>query len=38
MESAPKPLNAAQQAEVDALRQQAKGGWLGWGWAGAGAG
>lgn len=24
MESAPKPLNAAQQAEVDALRQQAK--------------
>lgn len=25
-ESAPKPLNAAQQGEVDALRQQAKGG------------
>lgn len=29
-ESAPKPLNAAQQAEVDGLRQQAKGGWPVW--------
>lgn len=38
MESAPKPLNAAQQAEVDVLRQQAKGGWLGWGWVACAAG
>ncbi len=34
MESAPKPLNAVQQAEVDGLRQQAKGGWAGRWWAG----
>lgn len=32
LESQPRIPSPPQQAELDALRQKAKGGWLGWGW------